>query len=162
MLESDLPYLEALESGQIPSEWMAQGPTTQQEVTFLAPLEIVSARGRAKQLFGFEYIWEVYKPVEQRRWGYYTLPILYEDNLAARIDLKLERKTGTLQVKGFWLEDEASAADAEFADAFGKGLARFARFVRASEVDVSLLQPQKLRDHIRKLWDEAGSLTRQT
>ena len=149
-LDSDLPLLEALESGQIPPQWNALGPTTQQEVTFLAPLEIVSARGRAKQLFGFEYIWEVYKPVEQRRWGYYTLPILFGDSLVARIDMKLERKTGTLLVKGFWLEDENSAADADFADALGKGLARFAGFVKARQVDVSALQPVKLREHIRK------------
>ncbi len=152
-LASDLPYLEALEAGQIPSAWQISGATTRQEVTFLAPLEIVSARGRAKQLFGFEYIWEVYKPVEQRHWGYYTLPILYGDSLVARIDLKLERKTGTLQVKGFWLEDEASAADVDFADALGKGLARFFSFVKASRLDTSALQPQKLRDHTQKYFE---------
>ena len=34
---------------------------------FLSPLDPVSARGRAKPLFGFDYVWEVYKPVEKRR-----------------------------------------------------------------------------------------------
>jgi uncharacterized protein YcaQ len=119
-------------------------------VTFLAPLEIVSARGRAKQLFNFEYIWEVYKPLELRRWGYYTLPVLYGDNLVARIDPKMDRKTGTLEIKGFWLEDDASAADPDFADALGKGLARFASFVKARQVDLSALQPEKLRSHVQK------------
>ncbi len=152
-LGSDLPLLEALETGRIPAQWAALGINTRQEVTFLAPLEIVSARGRAKQLFGFEYIWEVYKPLEKRRWGYYTLPILYGDSLVARIDLKLERKTGTLQIKGFWLENEDSAEDADFADAFGRGLARFAVFVKARAVDTSLLQPQKLREHIQNFTD---------
>jgi uncharacterized protein len=149
-LSSDLPLLEALEAGRIPYEWAASGPSTLEEVTFLAPLEIVSARGRAKQLFDFEYIWEVYKPVELRRWGYYTLPILYGDTLVARIDPKLERKTGTLQIKGFWLENEASAADPDFAEALGKGLARFTSFVKAGSVDVEAIQPERLRRQVEK------------
>ena len=151
VLSSDLPLLEALESGQIPACWTAQGPDTLDEVTILAPLEIVSARGRARQLFDFDYIWEVYKPVELRRWGYYTLPILYGDQLVARIDPKLERKTGTLQIKGFWLEAEASADDVRFADALGRGLARFAAFVNARQVDLTAMQPEKLRNHIQPL-----------
>jgi len=100
-LARDLPLLEELESGRTPAGWTPLGPSTQDEVTFVAPLEIVSARGRAKQVFDFEYIWEVYKPVAERRWGYYVLPILYGDDLVARLDPKLDRTTMTLQIKGF-------------------------------------------------------------
>jgi hypothetical protein len=149
-LTKDLPLLETLESGKTPSEWEPLGPSTQDEVTLLAPLEIVSARGRARQVFGFEYIWEVYKPVEQRRWGYYVLPVLYGDDLVARLDPKLDRKTMTLQVNGFWLEDDAPAADPAFADALGKGLARFANFVEAKQVDIDSIAPKKLQNHIQK------------
>jgi len=150
VLAEDLPLLEALEAGEIPPVWTPLGPTTQDEVTFLAPLEIVSARGRAKQVFGFEYIWEVYKPLAQRRWGYYVLPLLYGDNLVARLDPKLERKTMTLQVNGFWLEEHAPVDDPAFADALGKGLARFANFVEAKKVDIESIAPKKLHKHIRK------------
>lgn len=150
VLSADLPLLHALHAGQVPPAWTALGPTTADEVTFLAPLEIVSARGRASQLFDFEYIWEVYKPLEKRRWGYYTLPILYGDALVARIDPKLERKTGTLQVKGFWLERDATADDPGFADALGRGLARFASFVNARQVDLVGIQPVKLREHLQQ------------
>ncbi len=104
-LAEDLPLLETLEAGKIPEAWRPLGPTTEEEAVFLAPLDIVSARGRAAQLFDFDYVWEVYKPVEKRRWGYYTLPILWGDRLVARLDPKLDRKTGTLEIKGFWLED---------------------------------------------------------
>lgn len=148
-LSSDLPLLAELESGKIPSAWAPAGPDTLEEVTFLAPLEIVSARGRAKQLFDFEYVWEVYKPVEQRRWGYYTLPVLFGDDLVARIDPRLDRKTGTLELRGFWLEDESSLADAEFAQAFGRGLARFASFVQARRVDLGALEPAKFRRQVQ-------------
>ena len=39
--------------------------TTTEEATFLAPLDPVSARGRAKPLFDFDYIWEVYTPAAE-------------------------------------------------------------------------------------------------
>jgi len=150
VLAEDLHLLESLEMGQIPTAWASLGPSTQDEVTFLAPLEIVSARGRARQVFGFEYIWEVYKPLEQRRWGYYVLPILYGEDLVARLDPKLDRKTMTLQVNGFWLEDDAPVDDPIFADALGKGLARFADFVGAKKVDIDSITPKKLQVHMQK------------
>jgi len=150
VLSEDLPALETLEAGKVPSGWQPLGPGTQDEVTFLAPLEIVSARGRAKQVFDFEYVWEVYKPVEQRRWGYYVLPILYGDDLVARLDPKLDRKSKTLRINGFWLEEDAPVKEPAFADALGKGLARFASFVEAGQVQIDAIAPKKLREHVRK------------
>ena len=139
-----------LEAGDIPSAWKPLGPSTQDEVTFVAPLEIVSARGRAKKVFDFEYIWEVYKPVAQRRWGYYVLPILYGDDLVARLDPKLDRKTMTLHINGFWLEGDTPVRDPAFADALGKGLARFASFVEAQQVNIDAIAPKKLQKHVRR------------
>ena len=150
VLSEELPLLETLEAGKVPSAWKPLGPSTQDEVTFVAPLEIVSARRRAQEVFDFEYVWEVYKPVEQRRWGYYVLPILYGDNLVARLDPKLDRKSMTLQVNGFWLEEDAPVNEPAFADALGKGLARFAFFVEAQQVNLDAIAPKKLQKHIRK------------
>ena len=116
----------------------------------MAPLEIVSARGRARQVFDFEYIWEVYKPVAQRRWGYYVLPILYGDDLVGRLDPKLDRKSMTLHINSFWLEEAAPVNEPAFADALGKGLARFASFVEAQQVKIDAIAPRKLREHVRK------------
>jgi len=149
-LNSDQPHLSELEAGRIPKSWEPLESSTQEEVTLLAPLEIVSARGRAKQVFDFEYIWEVYKPAHQRRWGYYTLPILYGDDLVARLDPKLDRKTNTLHILGFWLEDDAPKDEA-FASALGRGLARFAKFVGAQQVKLDAVQPQRLQIQIRKV-----------
>lgn len=147
-LDGDQAHLSDLEAGRVPKAWKPIGPTTEEEVTFLAPLEIVSARGRAKKVFDFEYLWEVYKPIHQRRWGYYTLPILYGDDLVARLDPKLDRTTGTLHILGFWLEDDAPK-DGLFADALGRGLARFARMIGAQKVDVSAIRPLKLRKQVQ-------------
>lgn len=145
VLTEDVRALESLEKGRIPKGWNPKEATTLEEVTFLAPLDIVSARGRAKKLFDFEYTWEVYTPAHKRRWGYYVLPILFGDDLVARLDPKLDRTTMTLEIKGFWLEDDAPVKDVAFADALAKGLIRFAKFVGAQRVNVSAIQPAGLR-----------------
>jgi len=148
VLTKDLPLLEQLESGRIPKAWRPLKSTTEEEVTLLAPLEMVSARGRAKLVFDFDYIWEVYKPLHQRRWGYYTLPILYGDDLVARLDPKLDRTTGTLQILGFWQEDDAPKDEA-FASALANGLTRFANLTGAKKVDVTAMKPIKLRTYLK-------------
>jgi len=148
-LSEDVPLLESLEAGEIPETWRPLESSTEEEVTFLAPLEMVSARGRAKQVFDFDYIWEVYKPVHQRRWGYYTLPILYGDDLVARLDPKLDRKTNTLHILGFWLEDDAPKDEA-FANALGRGIARFAKLIGAKRVNLDAVQPRRLQAQARR------------
>jgi uncharacterized protein YcaQ len=150
VLNSDQPQLSELEAGRIPKAWKPLAESTSEEVSFLAPLEIVSARGRAQKVFDFEYLWEVYKPVHQRRWGYYTLPILYGDDLVARLDPKLDRKTNTLHILGFWLEDDAPK-DADFASALGKGLLRFAEMIGAVKIELNGIKPVKLRTELKKI-----------
>ena len=150
-LAEDLPVLESLTKGRVPKGWNPKETSTLEEVTFLSPLDIVSARGRAKKLFDFEYIWEVYTPIHKRRWGYYVLPILYGDDLVARLDPKLDRSTMTLEIKGFWIEDDAPVKIAEFADALAKGLLRFAKFLGAKKVVTKPIQPTRLRQHVDRL-----------
>lgn len=148
MLTDDATLLSAVNDGHAPDIWQPLDTTTQDEVVFLAPLETVSAGGRARKFFGFDYIWEVYKPATKRRWGYYTLPILYGDQLVARLDSKLDRDTQTLVLNGFWLEKEQTGKDAQFAEALARGLRRLAEFVKARSVDVSIVTPPILRRHI--------------
>jgi uncharacterized protein len=151
VLAEDVPVLESLENGKVPKEWNPKDITTLEEVTFLSPLDIVSARGRAKKLFDFEYKWEVYVPAPKRRWGYYVLPILYGDDLVARLDPKLDRKTMTLEIKGFWHEDDAPVKDVDFANAFAKGLIRFAIFLGAKKITTNLIHPAGLRKQVETI-----------
>jgi uncharacterized protein len=148
-LASDAPILTELAAGRIPEAWRPIGTTTDDEVTFLSPLDPVSARGRAKPVFGFDYVWEVYKPVAVRRFGYYTMPILWGDRLVGRIDPKLDRATGTLVILGLWLEDEALAGDAAFADALRLGMLSFRRLVAAKRLDVAAIPFPALRKRLR-------------
>jgi uncharacterized protein YcaQ len=151
VLAEDVSALELLEKGKVPKGWNPKETTTLEEVTFLSPLDIVSARGRAKKLFDFEYKWEVYTPVHLRRWGYYVLPILYGDDLVARLEPKLDRTTMTLEIKGFWYEEGAPLKDVDFANAFANGLVRFAKFVGAKKLDVSVIKPVGLRKHVKQV-----------
>ena len=124
--------------------------TTTEEVVFLAPLDHVCARGRAKVLFGFDYVWEVYKPEHQRKFGYYTLPILWGDRLVARFDSKLDRTTNTFVILGLWLEDEALGFDEAFAEALACGFARFVKFLGASKLDATAIREPLLRQRACK------------
>lgn len=148
LLASDLPLLEALHDGNTPDKWRPLDTTTADEMVFLAPLEIVSTRGRALPLFDFEYLWEVYKPAEKRRWGYYTLPILYGNRLIGRLDPKLDRGTGELLIQGFWLEFNIGI-DEPFISALASAFRRFMQFVGASSVDLAAVRPGELRDGVQ-------------
>jgi len=65
----------------------------------LSPFDrLIHDRVRAEQLFGFEYILEMYKPRDKRRWGYFALPILHHDQLVGKLDAHADRKAGTLVV----------------------------------------------------------------
>jgi uncharacterized protein YcaQ len=147
-LGSEAATLEAVAAGRVPRAWRALDTTTDDEATFLAPLDPVVSGGRAKVLFDFDYKWEVYTPAHLRRWGYYTLPILWGDRLVARFDAKLDRPRRALVINGFWTEDAALAKDGAFADALARGMARFLTFLEAERANASAVQQPKLRKAI--------------
>ena len=147
-LGSDAGVLSILSTGRVPEAWTPLEMTTKEEAVFLAPLDPVSARGRAKILFGFDYVWEVYKPKHQRRFGYYTLPVLWGDRLVARFDSKLDRTTNTFIILGLWLEDEALGEDESFAQALARGFARFVTFLGASKLDAAAIGQPLLRQRV--------------
>ncbi len=71
----------------------------------LAPLDnLLWDRRYVEQLFGFSYVWEVYKPVAERRYGYYVLPILYGDRFVARFEPGHDKKSGTVVIRNWWWE----------------------------------------------------------
>lgn len=144
-LGSDAPILDELGAGRIPTAWTPLATNTAEEAIFLAPLDPVSARGRAKTLFQFDYIWEVYKPEIQRKFGYYTLPVLWGARLVARFDSKLDRKTNTFVILGFWLEDQTLGADEAFAEALARGFARFITFLGTTRLDTRAINEPLLR-----------------
>ena len=88
----------------------------------LSPFDrLLADRKRMGEVFEFDYVLEMYKPVAQRRWGYYALPILYGDRLVGKLDATADRKDGVLRVAAVH-EDEpftkamTAAVDREIRD----------------------------------------------
>ena len=77
----------------------ALGQDFEGRTALLSPFDrLIHDRIRAEELFGFEYTLEMYKPVADRRWGYFALPVLHHDRLVGKLDAKADRKGGNLLV----------------------------------------------------------------
>ena len=80
----------------------------------LSPFDrLVYDRKRTDELFEYDYYVEMYKPADQRRWGFFALPILYGDRFVGKLDATADRKAGVLRVDAIHQEvlfDKATAA----------------------------------------------------
>jgi len=86
-------------------EAAARGAIPRSKTTFLSPFDpLVWDRARALDLFHFDYKIEVYTPAPRRKYGYFTLPILYNNALIGRLDPKAHRKEGIFEVRALHLE----------------------------------------------------------
>ncbi len=93
----------------------------------LSPFDnILWDRPFARRVLGFDHLIEVYKPLPQRQFGYYVLPLLWRDGIVGRADLKTERKAGMLVVKAFHLEPGVRRS-ATLDDAFDRALDKLRR-----------------------------------
>lgn len=115
----------------------------------LAPLDpLVYDRDRDREVWGFDYIWEVYTPAAKRRWGYYVLPILCGDRLVGRVDPKMDRRTNTLTLLSLRLEP--GVEEGEVGPAIVERLSEYARFLGASRVAWDTIEPEPLRRRVEQ------------
>jgi uncharacterized protein len=83
----------------------ARIPRRIDHVALLSPFDpMVWERARALRMFDFHYRIEIYTPAEKRMFGYYTLPLLQDDTIVGRIDLKTDRQNSALLVQSAWRE----------------------------------------------------------
>ena len=80
-------------------------PEAPKRLRVLSPFDpIIRDRKRALRLFDFDYRIEVFVPAAKRKYGYYVFPLLEGEALIGRIDMKHDRQSGDLTVKGLWLQ----------------------------------------------------------
>jgi uncharacterized protein YcaQ len=92
----------------------ARIPRRIEATALLTPFDpVVWERERALRMFGFHYRIEIYTPAPKRVYGYYTLPVLVDEALVGRVDLKNDRKRGVLRVQSAWREEGTADAVAE-------------------------------------------------
>lgn len=98
-------------------------------IRFLAPLDnFMWDRFLIEKLYGFQYRWEVYKPVVEREYGYYVLPVLYGDKIIARFEPVRNKKEKILKLKGWWWEPQVRIDDKLMASV-ERSLLTFASFL---------------------------------
>jgi uncharacterized protein len=119
-----------------PGEWYAHADVLARSfrprTVLLSPFDdLVSDRDRTERLFGFRFRLEIYVPKAQREYGYFVLPILHGDRLIGRIDPRLDRTTGVLEINAVHAEPDAPANAGR---AVGRAIRELATWLGASDV----------------------------
>jgi len=123
----DVPLLERMRGGWAP------------RTTLLSPFDnLIIDRDRAELLFGVRLRMEIYVPKSQRRYGYYSLPILHGDRLIGRVDPLMDRRRGRLVVNSVHAEPDAPTGLAT-ARSVGAAVRELARFLGATEIEYGVV-----------------------
>lgn len=124
-------------------------PRCQNRLHILSPFDnSLILRDRLKALFNFDYQLECYVPEAKRRFGYFSLPLLYRDQFIGRMDCKAHRKIRELEIKSLHWEAHTFDQDAVIA-AFIKSLHQFCRFQNCDHVSLLHCTPKVLSAKIR-------------
>lgn len=134
--DKDLPLLEAARQQRIT-----------RRISFIAPLDnLMWDRDTIKNIFNFDYRWEVYTPVEKRTYGYYVLPILFGDRFIGRIEPAVNTVRNVLEIKGFWLED-GTVWTPYLAKRFDEYLEYFLTYLNVRDIAWNVPQPEKGKEY---------------
>ena len=107
-------------------------PTPPERMIFVAPLDqLLWDRKAVQHVFGFDYIWEVYKPLAARKWGYYVLPVFYGDRFVARFDSRLKGNVWELYA---WYWEPDVTPDAAMLGALTDAVKRFVAYLGAEKL----------------------------
>lgn len=128
------------------------GKLTATHSAVLSPFDpVVWDRKRAEQLFDFSYRLECYTPAPKRQYGYFVLPLLHRGQLVGRMDAKMHRKTGVLDVISLWLQDDVKPGVTLQKGLF-QAIDDFARWQQATRVTLGRY-PEGLFADVRHGWE---------
>ncbi len=122
--------------------------TDDKKAAFIAALDnLIWNRVLIQKIFGFEYVWEVYKPKTQRKYGYYVLPVIYGDQFIARFEPVFKKQDKKLTITGWWWE-EGTKPDKIMEEALTTCLFDFFTYLGAENIQVG----DKIRDETSLTW----------
>lgn len=102
----------------------------------LSPFDsLIWERSRTERLFDFRYRLEIYTPQDKRVYGYYVLPFLHNERIAARVDLRAERVLGRLAVHA--VHEEEQGLDGEGMLALARNLRQMADWLGLPQVQLN-------------------------
>lgn len=114
-------------------------------VHLLSPFDnLIIDRTRTSEFFGFDYRLECYTPASKRRYGYFTLPILWGEEFVGRLDPKVDRRRKMFHVRNLIWEPEFRAHDA-LVPALAERLRAFASFHGCEEIILEGIMPDSVR-----------------
>jgi uncharacterized protein len=116
---------------------LEEPPEPPPSVAFLPPFDpVVWDRAFLGSLFEFDYVWELFVPPAKRRWGWYVLPMLFRDRLVGRIEPRIDRAAGKVQVLDLWWENGFEPRRTEgFVDAMRDALGAYLDFAGATRLE---------------------------
>jgi len=116
----------------------------------LSPFDnLLIQRRRMRDLFDFDYRVECYTPARNRKHGYFSLPLLWDGRLVARMDCKAERPNRALLVRNFVGESLLTKKE-DLVDALVGELIHFARFNACRQVKVGALRDKTVQTLLRR------------
>lgn len=123
----------------------------------LSPFDsLIWERARTERLFDFHYRLEIYTPAHKRIYGYYVLPFLHNERIAARIDLRAERAAGRLAVHA--VHEEEPGLDEEGMHALAANLRQLADWLGLPDVLINCQRASAARLRVAFLAQGLGHL----
>ena len=123
----------ALDAAAVATSGSRPAAADPNDVAIIAPLDPIAwDRKGLRNLYGFDYKWEIYTPPAKRRFGPYAMPIHAGDRFVGRIQLR--RDGSRLLVDGLWWE--RGVRPAHHLDGLAAALDAQGRMIGAERVEV--------------------------
>lgn len=113
------------------------------EMRAIAPLDpLIHDRDLTKALFDFEYLWEVYKPFKERRWGYYVYPLLWHGKFIGRFEAKFDKTSKVLTFSNF-SKEKGIKLSRSLLNAMQRLMERWQKMMNAKNIEFDQTIPTK-------------------
>ena len=106
-------------------------------------------RERLKALFHFDYQLECYLPAAKRKYGYFCLPLLFQDVFVGRMDCKVHRSSRQLEIKSLYLEKKDLDEEILLSSLL-EAIREFCSFQGCDSVSLVNVSPKRFQAGLRK------------